>query len=155
MRRAAIRAVIALYPRRWRLRYGPELQELAIELDDHGALSFGRVVMNLLITAATLHADAVVRHRVLAPLTAALAFAVLIVVVTVIRTDLMPAEKPVTEPHVLFLGQRIVRLGFGKEVITLTLNPKNGAVSSVTGAPASLLLNPNTGQLIGVTRRHG
>jgi hypothetical protein len=52
MRRVFLRAVIALYPRRWRERYGQELQELLEDLERDDARSRAEMMLSLVAGAA-------------------------------------------------------------------------------------------------------
>jgi hypothetical protein len=52
MRRLLLRAVLALYPRAWRQRYGQELKDLLDDLDRSGECSRTRMVLGLVAGAA-------------------------------------------------------------------------------------------------------
>lgn len=52
MRRLLLRAVLALYPRTWRQRYGQELKDLLDDLDRNGTRSRTRMMLSLVAGAA-------------------------------------------------------------------------------------------------------
>lgn len=66
-----MRAVLALYPRRWRERYGQELQDLLEDLDRSSDRSHARIMMSLLAGAAEERVGALRAPRIWIAATAA------------------------------------------------------------------------------------
>ncbi len=64
MRHVVVRVVLVLYPRRWRERYGKELQDLLEDLDRNSDRSHTGIMMSLLAGAAEERAGALRARRI-------------------------------------------------------------------------------------------
>jgi hypothetical protein len=152
--RRAIRLMIALYPRRWRRRYGSELEDLVLEAIEHRDSSTTVVLLNLVQGVAN------ERLRAL-PASAPLIAVALAGVVTM--TDLGLREGRSSTPRASIAS--ILRAPSDAPAFTLrprtrsigsvqiTLDPLTGAAVAVTGAPANVVIDPGTDQPESVTQR--
>lgn len=155
MTRWAIHVAVALYPRRWRERYGVELEQLA--LDARQDRHWVGIILDLARGAAYQQLRQVRLHPALMPAAITLAVAA-----TLSARGLIVAGPP---PPVLHPGLGEARPFHSAGVspagrapraeLRITVDPVTGAVMSAHGAPATLLINPITGELIQVTRRAG
>ncbi len=83
MRQRLLRAALVLYPRRWRERYGQELQDLLADLEHDGDRSRASVIWSLMAGAAEERAGALRGPAVRTPATVALVAATLAAVAVV------------------------------------------------------------------------
>jgi hypothetical protein len=153
MREVAIRAAIALYPRTWRRRYRTELEDCARRVGSDGLFTFVAVLLDLVAAAARERARIAGEHPALAGL-AISAILVPLATAAVVRPHqrTAPAASRDAASTPPFLGRHIVRLGTGSRAIVITLNRLTGAATSIQGARSQTELNPNTGQVIAISR---
>jgi hypothetical protein len=142
--RRAVRALIALYPRRWRRRYGPELEDLTLAVIAHGDSTPTRALLNLTYGVATEH----LRAR---PLSVPLATAALLTVLGISEygpSAISPlTPQPVVRPIAAVANDLRQFSTFG---LTYSTGNPTVTVASMTGAPVAaggstaIVLDPNT-----------
>jgi len=157
--RRAIRTVIALYPRRWRERYGLELENLTRDAIDHGDSSPTRVLLNLARGAGTQRLLALRAHpaTATAPVAAAIVFGAILVTAGLGHpaNGRGPTKQPtVSTTHGAPAPQRRAAYPQLRPTgsITVTIDPATGAVFSIQGAPTRVILDPRTGETLSVRR---
>ncbi len=156
MSRRAIRAAIALYPRQWRKRYGTELEDLTLDAIGHGHSTSAVILVDLMRGAVTQRLLAVRGHPATVPVVAALAIGTL-----AISQLSHPGAAPVStwQPAITAPAQppssRLSTFALTRFIgsITVTVAPISGAAVSVRGAPADVVINPQSGQTLSISQR--
>jgi hypothetical protein len=150
--RWAIHLAVAAYPQPWRDRYGVELEQLA--LDALGERRAMPIILDLLRGAGSQQ----LRTMRLQPAIVSAGIA-LVAVAAMSAHSLIGADDPAPASH--SQAQPTLRPSAALPPtrrtplpeIRITIDPDTGALLSVRGARATMLINPNTGALIRVTRR--
>ena len=156
-RERAIRAAIALYPRRWRERYGEDLAHLTLEVLDVGDSTRLVVTADLMRGAATEWLVVLRTHPATFPVVAALALA------GMFAADGLPqpADPSGSKPAITSIIRSVSELArvavFPEQTTSdaarITQSPITGAVTAAQGSPVRITLNPATAQTLSVAPR--
>jgi hypothetical protein len=162
MMRRTIQAAIALYPRQWRQKYGPDLEQLALEVDERRDSSPTALIFDLVRGAAAQRFRRWRRSPAIP-----LVFAGLVAIATVGTLGLPPATTNPPRAASKSLqnsGTQGTPTRTGSTApprtpsalqhgIIVRLNPTTDAVLSVTGAPAHVVMNPQTGMVLSIAHQ--
>jgi hypothetical protein len=130
-----LRIILALYPPRWRRRYGDELRQLVTELQAEKGASRVRIFGDLLFGAA--------RQRFAVPS----AFGTgAVMLATVLAVGL--AGFAIIQPH-QHSGQQ------APPARVVVERNHAGRITAVRGAPVTVVINPKTNHVVSIHRRRG
>jgi hypothetical protein len=127
MSRRLLRMLIWLYPRRWRRRYGAELEELARELAANHDRTRARLALGLLVSGLAERTRGLIPRAV-----------IVILVVTGLITGAVLAHSPtavVKKPDVLLSSRTVVSTKTPLRALTAIAQGQTCFVSSVPSVP--------------------
>lgn len=165
MKRRTIRKTILLYPRSWRQRYGAELEDVAFEANTKGDRPAPGLIFDLIRGAAAQR----LRAWPLQPAAATLGVLALVATVAMSASGSHGLGDVATRPRGArsatsrnadaqgTSGRSLSRakpVGTGAPgTIMVQLDPVTGKVLAVAGAPARVIMNPQTGSVMSITHR--
>ena len=151
----AIRAVIALYPRRWRERYGEDLEHLTLEVLDVADSTPLVAVADLVRGAATEWLFALRIHPATFPVIAALSLGGMFAADELHQRTDPSASQPAITAIVRSVTQAARLSIFPQQTmigpVRVTQTPITGAATAAQGAPVLVTLNPHTDQTLSIT----